>query len=249
VEVVDLTTGQRVRRLQDVIEVGADVGFFQGAKVTPDGRFVLAVGHLYGDVDDGGFVNQCLVVWSLTSGLVSRVLQIPTPGHGKPFIEDWPTAVSSDGRYVALTTVEEEFRLVDLHNDFAMKTFGSHEGWIGGVVILVRSGLVVTAGGNDETIRAWSMADGTMVWEWPKQGRVTALAASPSERFLAVGTDANGLRLIALAEGTMVASFLLDAPVTALDAHPTLPLLAAGDRIGGVHVFEIENCLAWLNGA
>jgi WD40 repeat protein len=243
----DFATGKRRRRrFQNLSEVDSEVAFCQGLHVTPDGRYVVTVGHLYAEINHGGFMNQALVAWSLESELVARVVYLPTPSHGKPFIETWPMAVSRDGRYVAVTTIEEEFRLCDLENDFQVMTFGEHSGWIGGVTILARSGLVVTAGGNDETIRAWSTKDGSLVWEWTSQGRVAAIAASPSERYLVIGTQADEVRAVNIANGMTTARFFCDAPISALDAHPSKPIIAVGDKTGRVHALTIENCTDWL---
>jgi WD40 repeat protein len=245
VDILDTASGRHVRRCQSVSEVDRDAAFFKPIIVTPDGRFAIALGQLYSDLEDGGDVNQALALWSLQSGSIEKFVSISTPYHKIPWIEDHPMTISADGRFLALTTVEEQFRLCDLQNECQLMTFGEHSGWIGGVVILQHIGLIVTAGGNDEAIRAWKIADGTRAWEWKNQGRVSGIAASPSERYLIVGTQANEIRISSVPDGATIVSFSLDAPVTALDVHRTRSLVGVGDETGRVHVLSVENCPGW----
>ncbi|HXO77332.1 MAG TPA: WD40 repeat domain-containing protein, partial [Puia sp.] len=165
--------------------------------------------------------------------------------HGKPFIEDWPTAVSWDGQYFALTTIEEEFRVVDLSGDFSIHAVGTHTGWIGGVTVLKQSRLLVTAGGNDQTIAAWDLLSGKLIWKWEGQGRITALSSSPSERLLIVGTEANEMRVVDISTAGTIATFTFDALVTVIDVHACLPLIAVGDKTGRVHALILKNCTLW----
>jgi WD40 repeat protein len=208
---------------------------------------LVAVGLYYGEMEDGGDANQALVIWSVASKRVERIVKVATPHHLKPLEKTWSTAASRDSRYVAMTTIEESGRLCDLHSDCSLLSFGEHQGWIAGIVVLDRARLIITAGGYDQTVRAWSMNSGEKVWEWTDLGRTTALGASPSERFLVLGNDTHEIRVIELGlHPHTMASFRIDSPIESIDVHEMIPLIAVGDVSGRLHVLCVENCDAWL---
>lgn len=245
VETYDSTTGALLRTFQEITDHDNGVAYLQGFKVTPDGRYAIAVGMLYGEVNEGGFANQALVIWSVETGEIAAVVHIATPNHGKPFAEDWPAAVSADSRYYCFATLEDEFRLCDLSDNFHLSTFGEHQGWIGGPAILPKTGIIITAGGRDQAIRAWSLETGELAREWTKKGETCCIAVSPSERYLVVGNMNCELSVLSSASGEVVATFHLDSPAAVLNASWTRPMVVVGDENGKVHTFSVENCPDW----
>jgi len=240
----DIDTGVPVREFQRTLTVDTEAAFLAGLQSAAE--VAVASSYYYGPIeDDAGEINHAITVWSLNTGRIMRLLPIGTPRHGKPFAERHPSALSRDGRYFAFATVEDEFRICDLQEDYRVMPIGEHNGWIGGVGLLPQEGLMVSAGGNDEAIRFWSLKNGELVREWAQQGRSTAVAVSPSEKYIVVGNEASEVRVYSVAEGRVMACMTLDAPVQALATHVSLPILAAGDELGGVHAFSVRNCPDW----
>ena len=244
IEEYDHHNGDLLRVFQGTLEVDDMVAYFKGFEVVAGGKYVVAVGPQF---KDGPFtMNQAIAVWSVESGEIVRIIDVPTPNHGKPFASpsEWTTAVSFDGSYYVSSTAEDEFRVCFVNDGFLAKPVGEHDGWVAGATVLSRSGLLVSAGGHDETIRAWSLAGAELVWEWTEQA-AQLLASSPSERYLVIATGCGKVRIVSVANGSEVASFRLDASASAVRVHPRQPLIAVGDVTGRAHVFCIRNCADW----
>jgi hypothetical protein len=65
IEILDTTSGQHVLRCQSVSEVNREAALFKSLIVTPDGRFAIALGSLYSELEGGSEVNQALSLWCL----------------------------------------------------------------------------------------------------------------------------------------------------------------------------------------
>jgi WD40 repeat protein len=115
-------------------------------------------------------------VWSIADG-TARVLDFGSASvHGLVF--------SRDGRWLAAVGPAGEARAWDLETG-RMQVFRGHTGAVIGVVIV---GERVVTSGEDNSVRVWSLADGTLLAMARLDSAVTALAITSDDQQLAAGT-------------------------------------------------------------
>ena len=174
---------------------------------------LLAVAMESGRVQLWDYTNE-LALESVNSGLGAAAYQVAfDPNGGRvaiafqderfaiwPFPEDMWTLIadvkiprsvgwSQTGRYLATGGDDEVARVWDMENSDGPPTAIVLQGHSGGVrdLSLSASGARLLTGSNDATARLWDTQNQQLLYTFPRDAAVEAVAYSPDERVLAIG--------------------------------------------------------------
>lgn len=161
--------------------------------VSPDGRFVAAIGKY------GGTVVRILD--AKTGDLVQKLEAHPGIIRGLSF--------SSDGRLLASADGDGLIRIRDASTGRVRSTLVGHEGPVL-VVAFGPDGTVLASSGEDDTVRTWDVASATETLKLVGDREVHALAFSADGSTLASGGDDRSVTLWNLRSGKL--SFSVEVP-------------------------------------
>jgi WD40 repeat protein len=134
VEVYEVSTGKRLKRLPDIKTP------VKGLSFSPDGGLLAT-----------GIEKEKLKLWALADESTPILLD---SGNN-----DYCTTFSPDGKFLASTDGDGAIRLWDIASVSIIKTFRGHKGMIRSLAFSP-DGRLLASGSNDQTIRLWNVLSG-----------------------------------------------------------------------------------------
>lgn len=235
-ELWEVPGGAHLQALEPAYDATGERLWVHHQHITPDGQHVLGTG--WGYSPELGDLSAILVVWDLPTGRVVHAGPVASPRYPTPHKITVPAALSADGSVLVFATIESTFRSYDTRSR-RISTFGSQQGWLGGVAVSPDGSEAFTAGGAERQIKVWRLADGKRMRAFDLDASPQTMSISPSGRHLLVGCGDRTLRVMNADTGERVADYILDAPPTVCAVCPKRAIVVAGDELGYVHAFEI----------
>jgi WD40 repeat protein len=145
-------------------------------------------------------------------------------------------AFSSDGKFLAFASADQNVRLCDTATRRILKTFRGHTADVVHVVFSPNDSLLASSGGDDRTVRLWDVAGGQERAVLRHRSRVSDVIFSPDGQTLASSSRGN-IYLWQLSRGPDRAAFQGNTRGVFAFA-PDARLLAANDKDGNVKLFD-----------
>lgn len=203
------------RTLELVATLDTSLGAVEALAFTPDGRWLVAGGY-HGLVmwePDSGAVRSLTTDWVTAIAIDPEGRWLATADHGYMFrIRLWnprtgevtrtidtdgqeaaSLAAAPDGTWLAAgMEFDGRVRVWDTRNGALRATLSGHTGTVGAATA-APDGSWLATGGDDRTVRLWSMAADPAATTLSDTGGVTAVAVAPDSTWLVTG-DPSGAR-------------------------------------------------------
>jgi WD40 repeat protein len=226
--------GKRVKKVLVIVasDNSADSIFIWDASSKASSKKLTGVAHGSGAVSasaDGKFVvgvhGGGIDVWESATGL--RIRNFDSRGFGGGL------ALSSDARYVAIATEDNQLECYELKSQKPMRTFKGHTGAVT-CAVFTSDGKKIVSGSVDGTIRVWDVQTSEEIRTLKGHvGSVRCLAISASDTRVLSGGDDGSVRLWDLTNGQLFETLEgHKKPVNAVSFSPEIHLAASASEDG-----------------
>ena len=191
--------------------------------ITPNGELVA-----------GGFSDNAIELWSLTSGQHLATLN----GHSSA-VE--ALIISADGRVLVSASNDKTIKLWSLPDGRLITTLVGHTDGVNALALRV-DGKILASGSDDKTINLWELREGRIAATLRGHTEeLSCMAISPDGLLLASGAYDKTVKLWSLPEGRLLATLRGHTDmVNALTITPDGKFLISGGQEGAIILWALK---------